>query len=313
MRCMSMTPKLLIVTTFYNEEERLQQTLNNMLEQSDTDFVHLIIDDGSTINRADKIVEEYISKCKHKVIFEKHKNAGINMVHMQAFQRTTEFNCTHFMWLDCGDGLQKNAVQIINKQIERRPEFWFHLDGYYVSEKNSKKIRMSSRSYRPYLKKKDQFIPFCFSISTYGHFVIPYDIYKKFNPEFGMVDGFYYDAQIIGALSLNGCPHYFINQPLSIIEDDCHFSVSNATSSSYVQNVQKLAEFVVDDAEKRKRIFDISSGMYSISINKLVSIHYFKNRKNIKALKRFYKKNGVCFRDRYKCAALCILSILHFC
>lgn len=310
---MNMTPKLLIVTTFYNENVRLKQTLENMLQQDCSDFVHLIVDDGSANDDADGIVEEYIHGSKHKVVFEKHKNTGINMVHMQAFQRTPEFDCTHFMWLDCGDGLQKNAIRIIYEQIRKTSDYWLHLDGYYVSARERKKIRMSSRSYLPYLKKKDQFLPFCFSISTYGHFVIPYEVYQKFNPEFIMVDGFYYDAQIVGALSLNNCPHCFINRPISIIEDDCHFSVSNSSSGNYVANVIKLAEFVIDDVEKRKKIANISSGMYGISVKKLVNRHYLQNKANIKALKNFYKVNGISSKDWYRRTALRILAILHGC
>lgn len=308
-----MNPKLLVITTLYNEKERLKITLDNMLKQKCEDFVHLIIDDGSTQTCADEIVEEYINKSKHQVVFEKHSNAGINMVHMNAFARTPEFNCTHFMWLDCGDGLNTDAIQIINEKINNLPNHWMHLDGYYVSNQENNKIRMSSRSYLPYLQNEDQFIPFCFSISTYGHFVIPYDMYKKWNPNFVMVDGFYYDAQIVGALSLNHEPHYFINQPLSIIEDDCHFSVTNSSSNSYRDNLLKLAEFVVESGEEKDKIANISAGIFNISVRKLITKNYFKNRANIKALKQFYSKNGICSKDWYKRNAVLILSLIHLC
>lgn len=308
-----MKPRLLVVTTFYNEQQRLKLTLENVLKQECTDFVHLIIDDGSKDDSADEIVADYIKQSKHKVIYEKHQNAGINMVHMQAFRRTPEFNCTHFMWLDCGDGLSNNAVCIINEQIQKQPNFWMHLDGYYISGQSENKIRMSSRSYLPYLQKQDQFLPFCFSISTYGHFVIPYDVYQKLNPDFILVDGFYYDAQIIGALSLNREPHYFINQPLSIIEDDCHFSVTNSTSGTYCENLIKLADFVVNTAEEKERIANISTGIYKISVRKLISKNYFKNRTNIKKLKQFYSENKIQFGDWYKRNALLLLSLIHFC
>lgn len=309
-----MKQKLLLITTFYNERERLKFTLDNILEQSASDFVHLIIDDGSKDNSSDKIVEEYMKKSNHPVFFEKHENVGINMVHMLAFKRTLEFGCTHFMWFDCGDGLESKAIEIINKTINKRPEDWLHLEGYYVSNKDGSRTKMSSKSYLPYLRRGDQFLPFCFSVSTYGHFVIPFDIYSKLNPNFQLVDGFYYDAQIIGALSLNGCKQVYINKPLSIIEDDQHFSVTNSSTNSYRENLLKLSRFVVTDLEKRERIAAISSGINLISINRLIKgKNYFSNRKKIVELKKFYRANGVKLAERYKWFALMIISIIYFC
>lgn len=309
-----MKSKLLIVTTFYNESERLKFTLENMLNMDTTDFVHLIIDDGSKDDSSDKIVHNYISQSKHKVIFEKHTNVGINMVHMLAFKRTMELGCTHFMWLDCGDGLEKNAITIINKNIEKMPYIWLHLDGHYVSDDGATKVRMSSKSYLPYLKKTNQLIPFCFSISTYGHFVIPFEVYQRFNPDFELADGFYYDAQIIGALSLNSCPHYFINKPLSIIEDDRHFSVTNKSGRTYRDNLLILSESVVFDDTKKERISKISLGMNLISIRGLLNNNgYFANRAKIVELKKFYKSNGIGVFNRYKWLSLIAISALHLC
>lgn len=309
-----MKSRLLIITTFFNEYSRLKLTLDNMLKQKNADFVHLIIDDGSDSNEADRIVDDYIKQSNHKVIFEKHKNAGINLVHMQAFKRTIEFDCTHFMWLDCGDRLKNNGTEIIDKLINKFPKTWLHLDGYYVSNDNKKVTRMSSRSYMPYLVKKDQFIPFCFSISTYGHFVIPFELYEKINPKFTLVDGFYYDAQIVGALSLNSCQHHFVKTPLSIIEDDQHYSVTNSSANSYRSNLLKLSEFVVSDLRKRERIINLSRGIHDISIRKLISFRSFSsNRAKIIALKNFYNINGIKITDRYRWLALLLISLIHFC
>lgn len=310
-----MKSKLLIVTTFYNEKERLKATLDNMLHQKSADFVHLIIDDGSTTTHfSDEIVMDYINRSNHPVFFEKHANAGINEVHMHAFMRTEEFGCSHFMWLDCGDGIQEDAVAVINGIINKTPNTWLHLNGYYISKKDNKKVRMSSKSYLPYLEKEDQVLPFCFSISTYGHFIIPFKIYARLNPDFKLTDGFYYDAQIVGALSLNSCPHHFVNVPLSLIEDDQHFSVTNSTGNSYRCNLMKLSEFIVSDLDKRGRIARISTGIYLISIRQLLSSNnYFVNRLRVIELKKFYKANGIKVRDRYKWFLLFVISVLHLC
>ena len=306
--------KLLIVTTFYNEKERLKATLENMLHQKSTDFIHLLIDDGSTNSSSDEIVRHYVEQSKHQVFFEKHANVGINEVHMRAFERTSEFDCSHFMWLDCGDGLQENAVETINIIINKAPNTWLHLDGYYVSEKDNKKVRMSSKSYMPYLERKNQFLPFCFSISTYGHFVIPFKTYYQLNPNFKLVDGFYYDAQIVGALSLNNCEHYFVKDTLSIIQDDQHFSIINSSANSYMDNILKLSEFIVPDLEKRNCISRISSGMNLISIRQLFNDeNYFVNRSRVIELKKFYKSNGIKTRDRYRWFALFVISLFYLC
>lgn len=308
-----MKQKLLLITTFYNEKERLKYTLDNLLNQKSKDFVHLIIDDGSKDCSADEIVKDYVNKSEHRVVFEKHTNAGINMVHMLAFQRTLEFGCTHFMWFDCGDGLKPKAIEIINKTINKIPKAWLHLEGYYVSKQGQQK-KMSSKSYLPYLRRADQFLPFCFSVSTYGHFVIPFDIYSKLNPNFQLVGGFYYDAQIIGALSLNGCKQLYIKEPLSIIEDDQHFSVTNSSINSYRDNLLKLSEFVVDSSEKRERIASISLGTNLISIRRLIKgKNYFSNRKKVIKLKEFYRANGIKVTERYKWFSLIVISIIYFC
>ena len=173
---------------------------------------------------------------------------------------------------------------------------------------------MSSRSYLPYLKMADQFIPFCFSVSTYGHFVIPYEVYHELNPDFSLAEGFYYDAQIVGALSLNGCCQHFINLPLSRIEDDRHFSVTNSSGNTYRDNLLKLSEFVVADEAVRERADAISKGMNMISIRRLVQGRsYIENRKNIIELKKFYRENRIGLTKRYKWLVLSIISLLHFC
>ena len=310
----AMKQKLLLVTTFYNERERLKFTLDNILRQTTSDFVHLIVDDGSKVAGSDEIVEEYIAKSNHPVFFEKHENAGINMVHMLAFKRTIEFGCTHFMWLDCGDGLEPNAIGIVSKTINQQPETWLHLEGHYVSNRGDSRRKMSSKSYLPYLRLDNQFLPFCFSISTYGHFVIPFNVYSNINPNFQLVDGFYYDAQIIGALSLNGCKQLYLNKPLSIIEDDQHYSVTHSSTNNYRENLLKLSEFVVNDLEKRERIAAISTGINLISINRLIKgKNYVSNRKKIIELKKFYKSNGIKVTERYKWGALFVISIIYFC
>lgn len=308
-----MKSKLLIVTTFYNENERLKFTLENMLHQNSTDFVHLLIDDGSTNTNSDKIVKDYTAQSKAKVFFEKHTNAGINEVHMRAFKRTEEFGCTHFMWLDCGDALTEKSVEIINRIINRTSDIWLHLDGYYISDKDNRKVKMSSKSYLPYLKKDNQFLPFCFSISTYGHYVIPFKLYAHFNPDFLLTEGFYYDAQIIGALSLNDCPQFFVKELLSIIQDDRHFSVTNSSGNTYRDNLLKLSEFVVSNEDKRARISKIALGMDKISIRQFLSGNYFANREKIIELKNFYKANNIGIKDRYKWGALLVISLFYLC
>jgi hypothetical protein len=216
------------------------------------------------------------------------------------------------MWLDCGDGLQENAVAIINTVIHKSPDKWLHLDGFYISHQENRKVRMSSKSYMPYLKKVDQFIPFCLSVSTYGHFVIPFRVYKKLNPSFELVDGFYYDAQVVGALSLNNYPQYFIKKALSIIDNDQHFSVINSSRYSYRNNLLTLAEYIVPDLDMRERISRISLGIGKISIRQFFSSgKYFANRAKLLELNNYYKSNDIKLGDRYRWFALLITSILY--
>jgi len=117
-----------VFTPTYNRKELLKRCYDSLLKQTNTNFIWLIVDDGSTDG-----TEDYINSIKIKSPFKieyfyqpnggKHRahNKGVKMCH-------TEF----FLILDSDDMLTKNCIERLNfylKKIENE-DFCSGIIGY---------------------------------------------------------------------------------------------------------------------------------------------------------------------------------------
>ncbi len=102
---------LTVFTPLYNRKKTLKRTYNSLVNQTNKDFIWLIIDDGSTDNPYQEI-EKWMQKDNGFIIRYIYKeNGGMHTAHNTAYENIdTELN----MCIDSDDYMPPNAVQLIS-------------------------------------------------------------------------------------------------------------------------------------------------------------------------------------------------------
>ena len=127
--------KLTIFTPTYNRAHMLPQLFESLVNQSNRDFVWLIVDDGSTDNTR-QLVEKFRETTPFKIVYVFQENAGKHAAHNTGVE-----NCTTelFFCVDSDDFLTIDAVQKIYS-IHEEFESWNILGYYFRKADTSGKV-----------------------------------------------------------------------------------------------------------------------------------------------------------------------------
>lgn len=120
-------PLITVFTPAFNRAHTLIRTYNSLCQQSNKDFIWLIIDDGST-DRTRDLVNKWINQTtEFEIRYEYKKNGGMHTAHNLAYSLIdTELN----ICIDSDDMLANNAIQIISDYWKIiRPEGYAGLVG----------------------------------------------------------------------------------------------------------------------------------------------------------------------------------------
>ena len=103
-------PFLTVFTPAYNRAYTLPRTYESMKQQKNTDFIWLIVDDGSSDNTAELVRRWQTEKNGFEIRYIYKENAGMHTAHNTAYENIdTELN----VCVDSDDALAPDAVQII--------------------------------------------------------------------------------------------------------------------------------------------------------------------------------------------------------
>lgn len=107
--------KLTIFTPTYNRENLLPKLYDSLLNQTNKNFVWLIVDDGSTDN-TEEVVNKWINEKKIVIEYHKKKNGGKNTAIDFAHQHceTKYIGC-----VDSDDYLTNDAVDVLYNHFEK--------------------------------------------------------------------------------------------------------------------------------------------------------------------------------------------------
>lgn len=101
---------LTVFTPAYNRAYTLTRTYESMKQQKNTDFIWLIVDDGSTDNTAELVCQWQTEKNDFEIQYVYKENGGMHTAHNTAYELiNTELNTC----VDSDDALAPDAVQII--------------------------------------------------------------------------------------------------------------------------------------------------------------------------------------------------------
>ena len=103
-------PFLTVFTPAYNRAYTLPRTYESMKQQKNTDFIWLIVDDGSTDNTAELVRQWQVEENGFEIRYIYKENGGMHTAHNTAYEIIdTELNTC----IDSDDALAPDAVQII--------------------------------------------------------------------------------------------------------------------------------------------------------------------------------------------------------
>lgn len=103
-------PFLTVFTPAYNRAYTLPRTYRSMKQQKNTDFIWLIVDDGSTDNTAELVRQWQAEENGFEIRYISKENGGMHTAHNTAYAAIdTELN----VCIDSDDALAPDAVQLI--------------------------------------------------------------------------------------------------------------------------------------------------------------------------------------------------------
>lgn len=103
-------PFLTVFTPAYNRAHTLPRTYESMKQQKNTDFIWLVVDDGSTDNTAELVKRWQAEPNSFEIRYVYKENGGMHTAHNTAYAIIdTELNTC----IDSDDALSPDAVQII--------------------------------------------------------------------------------------------------------------------------------------------------------------------------------------------------------
>lgn len=103
-------PFLTVFTPAYNRAHTLPRTYESMKQQKNTDFIWLIVDDGSSDNTAELVRQWQKEENGFEIRYIYKENGGMHTAHNTAYAHIdTELNTC----IDSDDALAPDAVQII--------------------------------------------------------------------------------------------------------------------------------------------------------------------------------------------------------
>ena len=81
-----MIKKISVLLSIFNDQDKLNQSIESILNQTYTNFELLIINDGSQDN-SEKICEFYLSKDQRVKYYKNNKNIGLTQIFKYSFKK----------------------------------------------------------------------------------------------------------------------------------------------------------------------------------------------------------------------------------
>ena len=113
-----MDTMLTVFTPTYNRREKLGSVYASLAEQTDKDFIWMIVDDGSD-DGTFEAVQDWIAENRISITYYKKENGGKHTAYNLAVDScTTDYM---FVALDSDDFMPRDAVSEINGMLRSNP------------------------------------------------------------------------------------------------------------------------------------------------------------------------------------------------
>jgi len=132
-------PKISVLTTVYNGEKYLEETIKSVLNQTYKDFEYLIVDDGST-DRTKEIIKKFEKKDFRVKYLYYGKNKGYYNLHNVINKGLEHCKGKYIARLDADDVCYPKRLEIQYRYLESHPKIFILGSSAEVIDFKGKKI-----------------------------------------------------------------------------------------------------------------------------------------------------------------------------
>lgn len=215
-----MPKKISVLISVFNREKYIEQAINSVIDQTETDWELIIINDGST-DHSDAIIQKYQ---KHITIYANQDNQGLSKAMNRAFQYATG---EYISLLAADDYYAPHALATLSEYLDRNKNVGLvDADGYVVDTNGrSKGLWSSYRFYPNYENIVDSLLVSNF-VNIGDTAMIRHSELEAIAGPFDENMIGYEDWDIALRLAANGCEMRFIDTPV------CYYRTHTGQKSS---------------------------------------------------------------------------------
>lgn len=293
--------KISIIVPVYNVEKYLDKCLNSLINQTNQNFEAIIVNDGST-DGSEKIVKKYDNNPMIK--YFKKKNGGLSSARNYGIKKASG---DYLLFLDGDDYLEKDAVDILLKQVEKN----YDIIVFNIKSINEDKV-INDKSFNKDIE--DDFNRYIVSAPSACNKLIKKEIFIKNNLEFKK--GVYYeDLELIPSLALYTKKIKFIDNKLYnyIVRNNSILNQSkfNPKIDDIFIVIDSIYSKLKDKYPKEMEYLYIEHLLRNASLRYLDYKKYDRVDKIVKSVKDkykyWYKNNYFKSESNFKQKVLCFL------
>lgn len=237
-------PVITILVSFYNAERFIKRCIQNIKEQTNSDFLCILVDDGSTDKSADIAFKE-IENDKHFSIIQHKTNKGVGASRATGIENA---NTEYIIFMDSDDELDKNTVQKIQYQIQNKKSDLFIFDYFEKKDSIDRLISGDAQDVSTLFSDSDK------RISHVWHKVFRKEIFQRFDLNLCKTLTFAEDLFL--------CINSFLHSRNTIFVNDAYYHyvfnrsslVHSRTEKSIYENILVVQNLLNNDFSKHRSI-----------------------------------------------------------
>ena len=141
-------PLITVLTTVYNGEKFLRETIESVLNQTFKDFEYVIVNDAST-DKTERIIKEFMKKDKRIVYLKTRKNKGFYNLHNVMNKGLEIARGKYIARLDADDICYPQRLRVQHDYLEKHPEIFMIGSSFEVIDENGKVIKITKKRNYP--------------------------------------------------------------------------------------------------------------------------------------------------------------------
>lgn len=280
------------VIPVYNYAHFIGRCIESIIQQDESNYEIIIIDDGSTDDTAD-VVRKIQRKYNQTIKYHYQDNAGPSVARNKGIEKSVG----EYIWcLDPDDRLINGSIRYMIDGIEKNPDKWFIFSGYRsiresgktADQKPSPLSKNPTKNFRSYIKKRIK------GLAT-GSAIINRKVFKVLDFPEGIHNN---EDMVLYAHIFAMYPA--VSLPGIILETYRH-------GESLRNNLQRIEETGLKTVD---RLFDPSI----LTVDQMRFRKIYMARRNLSIFRSYYRKGSYSEMSRYYWAAikgypLCIFQL----